>query len=76
MSSKNNLDKNRLYKNYYLNVWGDQKHSCVLCELSDECDRLSDDLNDIYYLMCTSPGIIKDVNYKKNHPNAYFKKII
>lgn len=76
MNSKNSLDKNRLFKNYYLNDWGDQKNSCILCELSDECDKLSDDFNNIYYFMCTSTGVIKDINYKKNHPNAYFKKII
>lgn len=80
MNLDNNLNPNRLYNNYYLDEWLNTdkqqcQNPCDLCELGEECDRLADDLNDIYYLMCCSKGIIKDTNYKINHPNAYFKKI-
>lgn len=78
------IDKNRLFHGFYLNDWGVNKidgayqlccHPCDLCELSDECDRLADDLNNIEFCMCLSEGIIKDIEYKEEHPDAYFKKI-
>lgn len=78
------MDKNRIYNGYYLNDWGVNKidrvyqlgcHPCDLCELTEECDRLADDLNDIKYCMCLSKGIIKDIKYKTKHPDAYFKKV-
>lgn len=79
------FDKNRLYHEFYLNDWGDVKkvdgdyalgmHPCMLCKLSDECDRLADELNDIEYCMCLSKGCIKDTQYKVKHPNAYFRNI-
>lgn len=72
------MDNNRIFNGYYLNNWGNDEiyyNPCDLCELSDECDRLADDLNNIEYCMCLSTGIIKDNQYKLNHPNAYFKKI-
>ena len=49
--------------------------SMQFCELSDECDRLADDLNNIEYCMCLSEGCIKDTQYKVKHPKAYFKKV-
>ena len=49
--------------------------ACNFCELSDECDRLADDLNNIEYCMCLSDGCIKDTQYKVKHPKAYFKKV-
>lgn len=72
------FDKNRLYHGFYLNDWsGTSEHfrACDFCELSDECDRLADDLNNIEYCMCLSDGCIKDTKYKIKHPKAYFKKI-
>lgn len=71
------FDKNRLFHGFYLNDWNGNgtNGSCDLCELSDECDRLADDLNNIEYCMCLSEGIIKDIEYKEEHPDAYFKKI-
>lgn len=48
-------------------------HPCDKCELSDLCDRISDDLNKIEYTLCTD---IEDKEYKINHPNAYFMKIV
>jgi len=70
------IDNNRLYNGYYLDDWGvNDKNPCNCCELSDDCDRLADDLNNIEYCMCLSKGVIKDTEFKKNHPDAYFKKI-
>lgn len=78
------IDKNRLYHGFYLEEWGVKKidgeyqlgnHPCFLCELSDECDRLADDLNDIEYCICLSEGCIKDIKYKVEHKDAYFKNI-
>ena len=45
------------------------------CELNDICDFIADELNDIKYCMCMSKGVIKDTNYKKAYPLAYFKSI-
>ena len=78
------INKNRLYQGFYLDEWGVNKidgayqlgcHPCDLCDLTEECDRLADDLNHIEYCMCLSKGVIQDTNYKKEHPDAYFKKI-
>ena len=78
------MDKNRIYNGYYLNDWGVNKidgahqlccHPCDLCELSEDCDKLADDLNNIEYCMCLSKGIIKDKQYKLEHPDAYFKHV-
>lgn len=71
------MNKNRLYNGYYLSDWDGwgNKDACERCELTKECDRLADELNDISYCMCQSLGVIKDINYKKEHPYAYFKKI-
>ena len=75
-----NIDKDRLYHGFYLCEWEHGlehigKEACMLCELCDECDRLADDLNKIEYCMCLSKGVIKDTEYKKKYPDAYFKKI-
>ena len=70
-------NKNRLYNGYYLNEWNNdlKQPACELCELTDECDKLADELNQIEYCMCLSKGIIKDTEYKLKHNKAYFKKI-
>ena len=42
------FDKNRLYHGFYLNEWDGPSlfiDACNFCELSDECGRLADDLN-------------------------------
>lgn len=72
-----NIDKNRLYNSYYLNVWDDKsfENPCMRCELNDMCDSIADELNDITYCMCMSKGVIKETNYKKAYPLAYFKKL-
>lgn len=72
-----NIDKDRLYNSYYLNVWDDKsfENPCMRCELNDMCDRVADELNQIEYCMCMSKGVIKDTNYKKTYPLAYFKNI-
>ena len=78
MNQDQNMDKNRIYNGYYLNEWDGPSlfiGACNFCELSDECDRLADELNNIEYCMCLSKGIIKDIKYKLEHPDAYFKKI-
>ena len=49
------------------------KSPCFLCELSDECDNISDDLNCVEYCICLDG--IKDKTFKKNHPDSYFKRI-
>ena len=75
---KEKWDKKRLYRNFYLDEWDGPNlviGSCNFCELSDECDRLADDLNNIEYCMCLSKGVIKDTEYKVKHPKAYFKNI-
>lgn len=81
---KEKWDKKRLYRNFYLEEWGVNKiegayqlgcHPCDLCDLCKECDKLADDLNNIEYCMCLSKGVIKDVEYKVKHPDAYFKNI-
>lgn len=73
------------YNGYLLGEWGVNKiegayqiccDPCSLCDLSDECDRLADDLNNIEYCMCLSKGVIKNTEYKKEHPDAYFKKMV
>jgi len=72
------VNEDLMFHNYLLNDWGvgeDNQHPCDLCELCEECDRLADDLNNIEYCMCLSRGVIKDIQYKKDHPNAFFKKI-
>ena len=71
------INKNRLYNGYYLNEWNNdlKQSACELCELTDECDKLADELNQIEYCMCLSKGIIKDTEYKLKHNKAYFKKI-
>lgn len=72
------FDKNRLYHGFYLNEWDGPSlfiDACNFCELSDECDKLADDLNNIEYCMCLSDGCIKDTQYKVKHPKAYFKKV-
>ena len=48
-------------------------YPCCKCELDSLCDRIADDLNHMEYCICLNG--IKDKNYKKNHPNSYFKKI-
>lgn len=82
MSIIKEIVEDRIFKGYLLDEWGTNKidgvyqlgcHPCDLCELTEECDRLADDLNHIEYCMCLSKGIIKDTEFKKNHPDAYFK---
>ena len=72
----NNINKDRLFNGYYLDEWGinDAHDACELCELSEDCDKLANDLNNIEYCMCISKGVIKDIKYKLEHPDAYFKK--
>lgn len=73
----NNINKDRLFNGYYLDEWGINgvHDACELCELSDDCDKLADDLNNIEYCMCISKGVIKDIKYKLEHSDSYFKKI-
>lgn len=72
-----NINKDRLYNSYYLNVWDDKsfENPCMHCELNDMCDRIADELNQIDYCMCISKNVIKDTEYKVKNPKAYFKKL-
>ena len=63
------FDKNRLYHGFYLNEWDGPSlfiDACNFCELSDECDRLADDLNNIEYLCVFLTDALKTLNIKLN----------
>lgn len=75
--NKNMIDPNRIYHNlYYLDDYDidiSDQDPCELCDLSIQCDRISDELNLIEYCLCIDG--IKDKEYKEKYPDAYFKKI-
>ena len=70
-------DNDRIFKGYILKddptLTYFSPHPCSLCGLEKLCDNMADTLNDIEYCICLK--CIKDVNYKKEHPNSYFIKI-
>lgn len=74
----NNYPKDRMFGPKYLlgnfnpNV-NTSKEACELCELSDVCDQLADDLNHIEYCICLHG--IKNKKYKVDCPGAYFRDI-
>lgn len=71
-----NIKEDRIFQNYYLDEYSleinSSKEACDKCELSDLCDRIADDVNDIGYCICLD----KSEKYKHNHPTAYYKKTI
>ena len=67
-------NKDREYNGYVLKDDSSLEYAvsaCSYCELNKQCDDIADELN-----KCICLNGIKDTEYKRNHPNAYFKKII
>jgi len=70
-------NKDREYNGYVLKNDSSLEYAvsaCSYCELNKQCDDMADELNNSEYYICING--IKDTEYKRNHPNAYFKKII
>ena len=70
------MNKDREYQGYILEDDPSLEFpvsACSLCELEDTCDKLADDFG-IDYFLCIKG--IEDKKYKRQHPKAYFKKII
>ena len=67
------MKENRKFGEYYLDEYSikESENPCHLCELTDKCDQIADDLNKIDYCICLEYA----KKYKETHPNAYYKKI-